>query len=253
MQEKIFKLLFEEDDVTWQTILYDLVKTEQMDPWDVDVSLIAHKYIELVKNLKQMDFRLSGKVVLAAAILLKMKCIKLVGEDMLEFDRLIYDSDRIDEEEFYDELESNMNRAREAFDTPGLIPRSPQPRKRKVSIYDLINALEQALEVKRRRVLRSIPAHEFQAPEKKVDMSIMIKQVHAKVKAYFGAGQKVVTFSQLTPDSSRKEKLYTFIPLLHLSNDRKIDLWQKRHFGEIEILLAHGFSAETKREIENTI
>ena len=34
---------------------------------------------------------------------------------------------------------------------PNIYARTPQPRKRKVSVYDLVNALEKALEVESRR------------------------------------------------------------------------------------------------------
>mgnify|MGYP000237621912 CR=1 FL=1 len=52
MQEKIFDMLLSEDEITWQTIIYDLVKSEQMNPWDVDVSVLTKKYIIILKKLK---------------------------------------------------------------------------------------------------------------------------------------------------------------------------------------------------------
>ena len=67
MHETI-QLLLDKDDVTWKQILYDLVRNEQMNPWDIDVSVLSQKYIETIKGLKQHDFRISGKVLLAAAI-----------------------------------------------------------------------------------------------------------------------------------------------------------------------------------------
>ena len=73
MQEQIFDMLLKENEVTWQTIIQDLVKKEGMDPWDVDVSKLSQRYISTLKKLKEHDFRVSGKVVLAAAILLKIK------------------------------------------------------------------------------------------------------------------------------------------------------------------------------------
>jgi chromatin segregation and condensation protein Rec8/ScpA/Scc1 (kleisin family) len=39
--EKIFEILFNKDEVTWQSLLYELVKTEQMDPWDINVSMLT--------------------------------------------------------------------------------------------------------------------------------------------------------------------------------------------------------------------
>src|SRR3990167_3010217 len=88
--ERIFNILLSKaDEVTWQSIIYELVKTEQMDPWDIDISLLTQKYIDMLRTLKEHDFRISGKVLLAAAILLKMKSNKLVGEDLSELDRLL--------------------------------------------------------------------------------------------------------------------------------------------------------------------
>ena len=52
MQEQIFDLLLNQEDVTWKTLLYDLVKTEQMDPWDVNISLLTQKYIDTIKKFK---------------------------------------------------------------------------------------------------------------------------------------------------------------------------------------------------------
>ena len=73
MQEKLYEVLFEKDDITWQTILMELVKSEEMNLWDLDISLLTKKYIDTIKELKKHDFRLSGKVLLAAALLLKIK------------------------------------------------------------------------------------------------------------------------------------------------------------------------------------
>ena len=55
MQQKIFQILFEEDEITWQTIIYRLIKEDNMNPWDVDVSLLTKKYIGMLKKLKEMD------------------------------------------------------------------------------------------------------------------------------------------------------------------------------------------------------
>ena len=51
MQQKIFDLILNQDDVTWRTILYDLVKTEQMDPWDINITLLTKKYLDTVKRM----------------------------------------------------------------------------------------------------------------------------------------------------------------------------------------------------------
>lgn len=244
--EKIFEMLFDKDEITWQSLLQELVKSEEMNLWDIDISLLTKKYIDTIKKLKELDFRISGKVLLAAAILLKIKSNKLVGEDIEYLDRLISDQDEEDLLSFEEELQP---RSREEM-PKNLIPRTPQPRKRKVSIYDLMNALEKALEVKRRRVLKSIPPMNVEIPQKKRDISEVIKEIYGKIKSFFWEHKKErLTFSKLVPSDTKKDKIYTFIPLLHLTNQRKIDLFQQQHFGEIDIILRQT-SEEINRELD---
>lgn len=233
-QEELFEMLFDKDEVTWQTMLYELVKSEEMDPWNINLSLLAQKFLDMIRGLKQTDFKLSGKIVLAAAILLKIKSNRLVGEDMLNLDRLINQSEEEDEG-LLDELTDEFEEQREALKDVDLIPRTPQARKRKVSIYDLVDALQKAMDVKKRRVMRDIPPIELKVPEKKADISDMIHGIYGKIKTFFAKSNKKLTFNQLIPSESKVDKVYTFIPLLHLTNQRKIDLKQYTHFGEIEV------------------
>ena len=232
--ERIFSIIFSKaDEITWQSIIYELVKSEQMDPWDIDVSILTQKYIEMLRSLKEHDFRVSGKVLLGAAILLKMKSNKLVGEDLSELDRLLIGvEEEMEDTGFEDTTAPQLN------EIPSLIPRIPQPRKRKVSIFDLVEALEKALEVKKRRLLHSIPPLNIEAPKKKKDITEIIREIYGRIKSYFVSALKdKLTLSKLLPSDSKSDKVYTFIPLLHLAQQSKIELVQETHFGEIEILL----------------
>lgn len=247
--ERIFSILFSKaDEITWQSILYELVKTEQMDPWDIDVSNLTQRYIEMIRTLKEHDFRVSGKVLLAAAILLKMKSNKLVGEDLTELDRLLIGVEDEMEELGFEETSS----VPKLGEIPALIPRTPQPRKRKVSIFDLVEALEQALEVKKRRLLHSIPPLNLEAPKKKKDITEIIREVYGRIKGFFfGALQGNLTFSKLLPSQSKEDKVYTFIPLLYLSQQNKIELVQETPFGEISVLMKRKSEEQKVEEKEN--
>lgn len=240
-QEKIFSMLFDEDEITWQSMIYDLVKTEGMDPWDVDVSLLSVKFLDMLKKLKEMDFRISGKIVLASAILLKIKSNKLLTEDINALDSLIAGNQ--EEMDLLDELgmdEEGTRTRRGKFDGPKLMPKTPQPRKRKVSIYDLVKALEKALEVNYRRppVIRN--KTKARAPQKGIDISSIIKDVYDKVNDHYKgkvSKEKTLSFSQLIPSESKEDKVFTFIPLLHLENQERVELEQEDHFKEIMISL----------------
>jgi segregation and condensation protein A len=243
MNEQIFQMLVKEDEITWQTIIFDLVKKEEMNPWDIDLKILAQKFIGMVKQLKEMDFRISGRIILAAAILLRLKSSRLLEDDITQLDRLIA-MDQTSEDEFYEDLQAEYDSGAILADGTKndqfmLIPRTPQPRKRKISVYDLVGALNKALEVKVRREGRYIPIQpDVKAPENVVDMSEIIDKIYVQIKNYYSnttSGQ--LKFSQLLPSDSSNDKVYTFIPLLHLTNQRKIDLEQKNHFGEIDINL----------------
>jgi len=231
--EKIFNMLVNQDEITWKSIIHELVNTGQINPWDVDVSILTNKYIETVKKLQELDLMVSGKVVLAAALLLKMKSNRLVGEDLDQLDRLFSQTDEAEELLDDDLIPEKRDPVR-----ADLIPRVPQPRKRKVSVYDLVNALEKALEVKKRRVLHSMPPTNIKIPEKKKDITQIIREVYGNIKSFFSrTNKKTLLFSNLIPSGSKADKVFTFIPLLHLTNQRKIDLEQYKHFGDIHIFL----------------
>ncbi|MBW2985795.1 segregation/condensation protein A [Candidatus Woesearchaeota archaeon] len=250
MEDKLFQMLVEDNEISWKAIIYDLIRKEEMDPWDVNVSTLTKKYIERLKKFKEMDLKVSGKVLLAAAMLLKIKSKRLVGDDLNEFDRLLASTD-VDEDEFYDDLAAELKRGEERAIYEGieLMPRTPQPRKRKVSVYDLVSALEQALEVKKRRVFNSIRESNVSVPERKFDITDAIKGVYSRILGFFKLNKEKnhIPFSKLVPSDTRKDHVYTFIPLLHLFNENKVHLEQQGHFGEIQVQLKD----ESEQESEN--
>ncbi|MBD3164614.1 hypothetical protein GF323_05400 [Candidatus Woesearchaeota archaeon] len=246
--EQVLDIILDKNQITWQSIIYDLINSEQMDPWNVDVSLLTQKYIEMIKSLKEHDFRVSGKVLLAAALLLKIKSTKWLTEDIANLDSL-FSSAEDEMDDLLEDMDEEYSSA-EHIDNE-LIPRTPQPRKRKVSVYDLVNALEKALEVKHRRVLRNMPAMDVTLPAKKKDITEIIREIYTKIRGFFNANSKKrLTFSGLVGSDLKEDKIYTFIPLLHLTNQRKIDIEQHQQFGEIEIMLKQGI--EINRELGNT-
>ncbi|MFH2020105.1 MAG: segregation/condensation protein A [archaeon] len=239
--DQIFSILFEQDEISWQSMVYDLVSSEKMDPWDVDVSLLSQKFLEKLKKFKEMDLKVSGKVLLAAAILLRVKSYRFVDEDINALDSLIASANDNQDELFEEQGDfENIAGALNIGDRPHIFPRTPQPRKRKVSVFDLVNALEKALEVYKRRPPRIKDNLKMRAPEKPRDISLVIKDVYQKIVTFFGKnGQKApkLTFNLLLSNNTKEDKVFTFIPLLHLDNQRKIDLLQQEHFGEISVNL----------------
>lgn len=248
--EQLFDMILNKDDISWQQIIFTAVKSEQMDPWDIDIKLLSQKFLEKLRLFKEMDFKVSGKVILAAAIMLRLKSNKLIGEDMNYLDQLIASSGQNEEDAFYDEL-SQMEGGKVNVSIEGrnyeLIPRTPQPRKRKVSVYDLVEALEKALEVKNRRKGFGGDEIHMEIPIKQVDIDHLIQKTFSEVMNHFMTQKEVkLMFSKLLKEGTKLEKVYTFIPLLHLSNEGKVNLTQEMHLGDIHISL--GEKAHEKKE-----
>ena len=51
--DKILDIVVEKDEVTWQNMIYKLVKHENMNPWDIDVSRLSERYLQMLKKLKK--------------------------------------------------------------------------------------------------------------------------------------------------------------------------------------------------------
>lgn len=235
MQEHIYHLLTSKDEVTWQTIIYDLIKSEELDPWNVDISHLAQRYIETVRSLQEHNFFISGKMLLASSILLRMKTHKLVDEHLVDFDNQLFPPDEDLLADTEEEIKYNAHQ-----EYPPLLIKTPQPRKRQLTIKDLMKALEQAIEVEERRKIKRIMSarviREAVLPQKKIDITQLIASVYDKIRSWFGKKPNL-TFTELVNSEKKEDKIMTFIPLLYLSNQQKIDLQQEKAFEEIQITL----------------
>ena len=232
MQNQLYEMLLKEDEITWQTIIYDLIKTEQMDPWDIDISILTNEYIKAIKTLKDMNFFISGKVLLAASLLLRIKSTKLVTEDIAAFDNLLFNPESEEIDDYIAEEASQIVK-----DIPKLAIKTPQARKRRLTVQDLVDALQKALEVNQRKVIRKVEERSInvQLPKVKIDITNLIKNVYQRILDLFKKEDKV-TFTKIVSSDKKEDKIYTFIPLLHLDNQGKINLIQEKPFGEIEII-----------------
>ncbi len=232
MQEQLYEMLVNKDEITWQSLIYDLIRSEQLNPWDIDVSLLTKRYIETLNHLKEANFFLSGRVLLASAILLNIKSEKFINEDFVNFDNLLYPPS-LDELELYEDTPNPYIN----IEHPELTIRTPLARKRKVTINDLMNALQKALDVNKRKVMRRLREEEVvvKIPEKNIDISALIKNIYNKIAEFFKSKKEILTFKKLVQSDKKEDKILTFIPLLHLDNQEKINLVQNEPFGEIYI------------------
>jgi len=206
-----------------------MAKKGEIDPWNVDVIDVTDKFLKRLEEAKKLDLRISGRVLLYAAILVRMKADAIApqpppSED--ESDVEIIEWEELESEEI-DEIKLEE------------ILRAQRRRIRKINtLKDLIEELRKAEEIEKRRksrkrketlgmdVITSIPHDE--------SMENRIRQVEENISRILRGRDFVTLFSIV---GSREELVDYYISLLHLVLRRKFHISQKEIYGDIEIRL----------------
>ena len=64
----------------------------------------------------------------------------------------------------------------------------------------------------------------------------LVYKTYTEIMEHFLTQKEIIlTFQKLLKAGTKEEKVYTFIPLLHLSNTGRVNLHQDEHLGEIHI------------------
>jgi len=120
-----------------------------------------------------------------------------------------------------------------------LIPRIPMKKKRRVTLDELIEALRKAIEVNDRRLVKHKEKEESRVIPlniKHIDLKEKIAEMYDAITDFFKKmKKKEIRFEELLPSKTKFDIVWTFIPLLHLSNKGKVDLYQEKTFGDIII------------------
>lgn len=238
------------EEVSWQAIIYDLIKTEQLNPWDIDLAILAEKYMEIIQQLEEANFFVSSKVLLACALLLRLKSEILNNDYIKSLDEAMYGK-KDDKKYVLERIELDED------ELPMLIPRTPMPRFKKVTLKELMLALNKAIETEGRRIKRDISAKQAEKSalstlpkESRVPLKDRIQEIMNLItKSINERADKEIKFHEIAP--TRKEKLENFLPLLHLDNHERIFVKQEGHFQDILIKLEkHELIEELETEEE---
>ena len=210
----------------WKEILVDVVKNQNLDPWDIDLYLLSQKYLEKVKELKQLNLRVSANVVLAASILLRYKSDAwvLTPEEIIEGPIQI--PDEIYSEPIVPQLESVLRTTTRKVTLEELIS----------AVEDMMNREKKKAEKQRRLLERIVPDSLLEMVTNGEDFEKNLKESLEEIKKNVD-GENLVLFSDLLEEKNVNDVIDHLVPLLYLANDKKISMWQEKVFGEIFIHL----------------
>lgn len=228
-------------------ILVLMAKTGKIDPWNVDIVDVTDKYLSHLFQMKAQNLRLTGRTLLFAAILLRLKSNVLEGIDANQIEGIEENFDEFEPEDdnFFDEEISTNN----VVSLDEVLQRRTSirlNRSRMVNLKDLIKQLQFYEELDRKQSLKN--AHERAkrrvrsyarltaddivnlAHEEYIERSVDL--LHENLKKIFETQDKVElnTLTLLGLD-----KISAYIALLFLTAEPSadIDLYQEEFYGEL--------------------
>ncbi|MDZ4256315.1 MAG: segregation/condensation protein A [archaeon] len=213
------------DQPAWKTIRISLVKRERMDPWNIDVKELAHKYLEKIRSLQSTDLRLPANAILASAILLKFKARALrlssLEEEGIELRALLTE----------EELLGGM--------MPELLP--PRfSREGKVTLDMLVESIESILEKTKAKAQKEREGKSHQAfslPIPKMNLEGKMEEFMDLIPRHADESG-FARFHSIVHGRSSHEVIDFFLSLLFLLHEKRVNAWQDDLFGEIMVAVA---------------
>jgi segregation and condensation protein A len=223
-------------------LLLYLVKKEEVDIYEVNLTKIATQFIEYIEVMRELDLDIAGEFLVMASTLMYIKSRELLPKDQQaqveeedEGDDPRWELIRqlVEYKKFKDaagqlqtrELEQENIYAR----IPGRVDFEPDaPSRPEVSIFDLINSVNAILKrFGERDTGRDVFADQWTVSEKIEHLMNLSKT------------KPTMRFSELFAEStSRSEVVVTFLALLELIRMKHLRILQSEPFSEIEISLA---------------
>jgi segregation and condensation protein A len=206
-------------------ILVNLARNGEIDPWNIDIVELTDKFLREVEVMERMDLRVSGRTLLYAAILLRMKSNVLVEVENAP-------------EECMDDYSDNF----EISDYP--VPSMPLRRlsHRPVTLEELLSELKKAEAIEERRIERfKSKKEERRATIKEVlsiaheeDIESRVVKMRNLLDSLFEK-DKQIQFSNLAVSLDRAGRVMAYLALLFLATKKEIWLDQEELFGELLI------------------
>jgi len=204
---------------SWKQLLVDLVVTEKLDPWDIDIIKVAEGFTKMVKEMKQLDFHVPANIILASAILLKYKSNAI---------RII------EEPEF---VEAEPLEVADEGEIPPLQIKARIPPQVPITLNELILEMEKVIQYddeSRVKKIKIKPREVVNIELPDYDIEAEMEKLYARMKDEMD-GESLVLFSSLVKNKEPKEVVLTLSPLLHLAQEKAIGLRQDEFWGEIFI------------------
>ena len=261
-QEKSF---VQEAEVDGIEILVNMAKQGKIDPWTVDIVEVTDKYLMHLFQSKAQNLRLTGRTLLFAAILLKLKSNVLEGIDVLDFEPQHQDEFNYDDEMPLD-YEEEYIPTNNVISIDEVLQRRTSVRlnhNRVVTLRDLIRQLEfyemldkkKSLKNAHERAKRRVQNYAKLSPDDIINLAHdeYIENGVQRLKANLSeilSRQDKIELNELT--LLGMDKISAYISLLFLTVESDYDLEQDEFYGDLYVIRREENPAEElDRSINN--
>lgn len=261
-QEKSF---VQEAEVDGIEILVNMAKQGKIDPWNVDIVEVTDKYLMHLFQSKAQNLRLTGRTLLFAAILLKLKSNVLEEIDVLDFEPQHQDEFNYDDEMPLD-YEEEYIPTNNVISIDEVLQRRTSVRlnhNRVVTLRDLIRQLEfyemldkkQSLKNAHERAKRRVQNYARLSPDDIINLAHdeYIENGVQRLKANLSeilSRQDKIELNELT--LLGMDKISAYISLLFLTVESDYDLEQDEFYGDLYVIKREENPAEElDRSINN--
>jgi segregation and condensation protein A len=234
------------DDTDLESLV-DMAKQGDINPWDIDLEKVTSKFLQFVSSKENDNLKEAGRAIFYASVLLRMKSDFLLEESHNALNIGLHkelDDDALLEEE----LNSHQVKQITFNDLESAIRRkyiSKAKRFRKLTLKDLINALQEAKEEEETRIYRrqqrllDIEEYSIVAPDVEGDILNLthaenledaIKRLRIILPEYLinGSGIEFNNIVKMLGNWSN-----SFLATIFLAHEQEVEMEQEEFYGEL--------------------
>jgi segregation and condensation protein A len=236
-----YKVKFEVFEGPLDLLLY-LIKREEVDIYEVNLTKLATQFIEYIDTMRLLDLEVAGEFLVMAATLMYIKSRELLpveqqvqveGDEDGEDPRWELIRQLVEYKKFKDAASQLALLEARQEDVFPRVPVKPQfdieaPARSEASLFDLVNAVSSVLQrFHQRPEQRDIFEDKWSVSEK---IELLMRTISDKTRLRFSA--------LFEGAANRSEVVVTFLALLELIRLKQVIAVQSEAFAEIEICRA---------------
>ena len=239
----------ENKEVDGIEILVQMAKQGKIDPWNIDIIDVTDKYLTHLFQSKAQNLRLTGRTLLFASILLKLKSNILEGVELSDFEPQVEEPDLEFDDDTLD-YESEYIPTNNVVSIDEVLQRRTSVRlnrNRVVTLRDLIRQLEfyemldkkQSLKNAHERAKRRVKNYSNLSPEDIINLAHDeyiekgVQRLRANLEEILNRQDKI-ELNELT--LLGMDKISAYISLLFLTAESNYDLVQDEFYSDLYVV-----------------